>query len=93
MSEPIWCSKHGLYDSGKNVWCPKCLNIREKEICVECEKHKGTVDYTESTMDWIHFGSQKLCFCCYFNKVEEAYFNVKANYEKLLAEKKPCEEV
>lgn len=91
----IWCPKHGNYLINElQDACPECTAVREQGLCVECEKHPGTINYSEGVLEWSHFGAQKLCNCCYFKKVEEAYHNVKENYEKLIAEKKNvCEDV
>jgi len=101
MSEQSWCSKHGSYDADFTIntesytirLCPKCTELTEKDICVECEKHKATMNYSDSGIEWAHFGPERICHCCYLKRVEEAYNNVKQNYERLLAENKTCEVV
>ena len=100
LSGSFYCSRHGEYGERYPnqlycpvyVSCPKCDEVREKGLCTECEKHIGTVDYSEGTMDWIHVFISKLCQCCYVNKVEAAFNMIGTNLEKqkaILAEN-PC---
>jgi hypothetical protein len=63
--------------------CPKCLAVKEKGLCVDCESHAGTVNFSDSTMSYIHGMARKICRCCYRKIVEKAYLDAKENFEKL----------
>jgi hypothetical protein len=82
------CVKHGVYrpvDPAAAVFpnCPKCQEVAKKGLCVDCESHAGTVNFSESTMSYIHGMTKKICRCCYRKIVEKAYLDAKENFEKL----------
>src|SRR5579863_2138867 len=62
--------------------CPSCAFVTAEKLCVECEKHKATVQFSDSAMDYVHGFVEALCKCCYFKRVEKVFDDVKANYEK-----------
>lgn len=89
-----FCGKHGNYIGTPGYRpnvdpfpeCPSCKEVREKNLCVECGKHPASVMFSNGVMDHLHGMDEKLCRCCYFKKVETAYFGTKENYEKLKSE-------
>jgi hypothetical protein len=94
------CFKHGDYDTedtplqGYNP-CPKCEDVRAKDICVECEKHKATTTFANSTMNHIHGFTERICRCCYLALVSDALKKTQENFNRLTKElqEKPCETV
>lgn len=89
------CLKHGAFsdfnpaDFGFGLAfpdCPKCRMVAEKGLCVDCESHAGTVNFSQSVMDYTHGGSKKICRCCYRKIVEKTYLEAKENFEHLSVE-------
>jgi len=76
------------------ISCPKCDEVAEKKLCVECEKHLATVPYAESQMDWIYGFTSNICQCCYVKKVQKVFDNTQENLKKQKEEleKNPCKE-
>lgn len=83
-----YCFTHKLdYESTDEfIACPKCKEVRQKDLCASCEVHKASVDFAESTMEALRGWKKRICKCCYFKIVEEAVKNTTANYEKLKKE-------
>lgn len=81
----MWCVKHHEteFDWGG---CLKCQANRNLGHCYDCEKHDGTVVYADSTMAFIHGMSLRICRCCHLKRVEAAYRDVEANFQRLQAE-------
>lgn len=101
------CIKHGEYtvptpsaDFG-NIQqqfsfqpCPRCTEVKEQGLCQECEKHKGTVTFSNDMMSFVHGMYEKICKCCHFARVAKTLINVQENYNILKAELEttPCAE-
>jgi hypothetical protein len=86
-----FCVKHGNYhivpaEATVFPGCPKCQEVTEKSLCVECELHPGTVLFAESTMDYIHGFSKMICRCCHRKIVEKTYLEAKESFEKMSTE-------
>lgn len=95
--EFLFCLKHYFYQSptleaaGLEHTCPRCEFLRDKALCVDCEKHSAEMNYAESVLDWNHFGSQRLCRCCALERIRPKFLAYQS-LEKELAEN-PCVEV
>jgi hypothetical protein len=85
------CTKHGPFaditQDGNGidmpfVRCPVCDDIRSNDLCRECEKHSATINFSSSTMDYIHGGVERICRCCYVKRVEKHFAEVTATLAK-----------
>ena len=76
------------------VWpsCPTCQGVREQDLCVECEHHEASVNFTNSTMDYVHGMYERICQCCYVGRIEKILADVTANLaaQKEILDAKPC---
>ena len=62
--------------------------IKENIICHKCGERKAVVQYSESILEWNHFGATPLCRQCYIKKIENELKQIQSNLNiqrKLLA--------
>lgn len=97
-----FCGKHGDYvgptplganESDVGVqqpaefpFCPKCKDVQEKGLCVECEQHLASIDFSEGVIASIHGMVERICKCCYLKRVKDGLESAQETAEKLEAE-------
>jgi len=94
----FFCTKHDTYLVDETnlvgVWpqCPKCQAVRDKGLCVECEKHPAKVVFSTSVLDAIHGMTESICQCCYVARIEQTLKDVSENLVKAkeLLARNPC---
>jgi hypothetical protein len=82
-----------LYNGTPIPQCPTCRGIQEQDLCRECEKHKATVQFSNSAMDYVHGMVERICQCCYVNRIEKIHADVTANLaaQKEILNNNPCD--
>ena len=70
--------------------------MTKTKICEDCDKHKATINFTDTpyfSLTHGNLGSTDICLCCYLKRCEEALDTVKQNYlkYKVLFDTKGCE--
>jgi hypothetical protein len=98
QGEKWFCFKHGEFEADlpTDAWrvpsCPKCSAVFAADLCVDCEIHKATVNFSESTLAYVHGMTEKICRCCHFKRVEKSFNEIRTNYEKFKMELEgnPC---
>ena len=68
--------------------------------CSRCKEREGILDFSTSTMDWIHGFVEKICRECLIEGIEKELIKIKANLkdqktllrkEKFKERRKPSE--
>ncbi len=86
------CMKHGEFadrDPESTLsWstfpeCPRCKEVSEKKLCVECEQEPATVPFSQDMMSYIHGFVEQICKWCYYKRVEKHFKESREGYSSL----------
>ena len=76
----LTCSKHKDEELDDfTMMCKRCRELRDYGLCLDCEQHKGTVDFCSSVLEWTHGFAIKICQCCYVKRIETELAKCKKN--------------